>query len=262
VKLLFVGDIFGKPGKRVASQWIPRYINEAGVDFVVANGENAAGGFGLTENIAQRIFAYGINVITSGNHIWDRQEAYQLLVDDITRVLRPANYPPQVPGCGFTVLPSRSGIPVGVINLQGRIFMPPIDCPFRSVDAAIERIRSRTRIILVDFHAEATSEKVALGWYLDGKVSAVVGTHTHIMTADERILPRGTAYITDAGMTGPYDSIIGVRIEQSLQRILRQVPVRFTPAETGLKFCAVLIDIDEETGKATSIKRIVEEGDE
>ena len=246
----------------VASKVIPRIIEEHKVDLCIANGENAAGGFGLTDNIAQRIFRFGVDVITSGNHIWDRQEAYQLLEKEATRILRPANYPPMVPGRGYTVVEARSGNRVGVINLQGRIFMPPIDCPFRTADDIIDRLRLKTKVIIIDFHAEATSEKIALGWYLDGKVSAVVGTHTHVMTADEQILPKGTAFITDVGMTGPHESIIGVKVEQSLQRIIKQVPQRFTPSESGLKFSAVLIEVNHKTGGALSIERILENVEE
>jgi len=261
LKILFVGDVFGKPGKRAACEFIPRIAEERGIDLCIANGENAAGGFGLTENIAQKMFSYGIHVITSGNHIWDRPEAHKLLEEENTRILRPANYPPQVPGRGYTVVESKNGAKVGVVNLQGRIFMPPIDCPFRTADGILEHLRLKTRVIIVDFHAEATSEKMALGWYLDGRVSAVLGTHTHVMTADERILPRGTAYITDTGMTGPHDSIIGVKVEQSLPRILKQVPTRFSPAETGVMFSAVLVEINEKTGGALMIERIFEKAD-
>lgn len=260
MKILFVGDIFGQPGKLAASQWIPEYIRNRGVDLCVANGENAAGGFGLTDNIAGKLLSFGVDVITSGNHIFDRQELLAVLPGSPT-ILRPANYPRGVPGRGHTMVKARNGMKVGVINLQGRIFMPPIDSPFSVADEIIERIGSETRIIIVDFHAEATSEKMALGYHLDGKVTAVLGTHTHVMTADERILPRGTAYITDAGMTGPHDSIIGVRVEQSLHKIMTQMPVRFTPAEGGLKFNAVLVELNPSTGKALAIQRIVENVD-
>lgn len=261
MKILFVGDIFGKPGKWAASQVIPRLIEEHGIDLCIANGENAAGGFGLTENIAKRMFTFGIDVLTSGNHIWDRQETSQLLEKESKRILRPANYPPNVPGRGYTIYESKSGVNVGVVNLQGRIFMPPIDCPFRAADDIVARLKLTTRVIVIDFHAEATSEKNALGWYLDGKVSAVLGTHTHIMTADEKILPGGTAFITDVGMTGPHDSIIGVKIEQSLPRIMKQIPHRFSPAESGLKFSGVIIEVDPKTGSALSIERIFESVD-
>jgi len=262
VKILFVGDVFGKPGKRAASQFIPKIREEHGITFCIANGENAAGGFGLTDNIAKKMLAYGIDVITSGNHIWDRQEAYRLLEEESSRILRPANYPPKVPGAGYTVRETINGVKVGVVNLQGRIFMPPIDCPFRTADDILNRIRQQAKVIIVDFHAEATSEKMALGWYLDGRVSAVLGTHTHVMTADERILPKGTAYISDVGMTGPYESVIGVKVEQSLTRIMNQIPTRFTPAEKGVMFSAVIVEINERTGGALYIERIFEHSDE
>ncbi len=260
MKILFVGDIFGQPGKHVASQFIPEYIKTRGVDLCVVNGENAAGGFGLTENIAGKLISFGVDVITSGNHIFDRQELHAVLPGSPT-ILRPANYPRGVPGKGYTLVKARNGMKVGVINLQGRIFMAPIDSPFTVADEIVERISSETRIILVDIHAEATSEKMALGYYLDGRVTAVFGTHTHVMTADERILPKGTAYITDAGMTGPHDSIIGVRVEQSLHKIMTQMPVRFTPSESGLRFNAVLVELNPSTGRALAIERIVESVD-
>jgi len=255
-----VGDIFGRPGKMVASRFIPKIIEEQKIDFCIANGENAAGGFGLTGNSAKKFFSYGIDIITSGNHIWDRREV-DVLLDESDLILRPANYPPGVSGKGHTVV-NKDGKKIGVVNLIGRIFMKPVDCPFRKADEIIDHIRKETKIIIIDFHAECTSEKIALGWHMDGWVSAVVGTHTHVMTADERILPKGTAFICDVGMTGPHDSIIGVRVEQSISRIITQLPVRFSPAESGLKFSAVLIEVDDSSGKALSIKRIFENYDE
>jgi len=260
VKILFVGDIYGRPGKKVASKFIPKYIEEEGVDFCIANGENAAGGFGITSNIAQKYFSFGIDVITSGNHIWDLKETKTLLSES-DLILRPANYPKGVPGKGYTVI-TKNGYSIGVLNLIGRVFMQPVDCPFRVADEIIEILRKNTNTIIVDIHAEASSEKMALAWYLDGRVSAVLGTHTHVMTADERILPKGTAYIGDVGMTGPHDSVIGVRIDQSLARLMTHLPVRFSPAEKGLKFSAVLLEIDNSSGRALSIKRIFESDDE
>jgi metallophosphoesterase (TIGR00282 family) len=260
MKILFVGDIYGRPGKRVASEFIPKIIREEQVDFCIANGENAAGGFGLTGEIAQKFFFYGIDVITSGNHIWDRKEA-EALLSESHRILRPANYPLGVSGTGYTVV-KKNNLSIGVVNLLGRIFMQPVDCPFQVADSILDNLYGETSCIIVDFHAETTSEKMALGWYLDGRVSAVLGTHTHVMTADERILPNGTAYITDVGMTGPHDSIIGVRIEQSIARIMTQLPVRFSPAESGLKFSAVILEVDNSSGKALSIRRIFEDCDE
>jgi len=261
LKILFVGDIFGRPGRKVASEFIPKIRERENVDFCIANGENVAGGYGITENCLRKLFSYGVDVVTSGNHVWDRPDADQVL-SGYPRLLRPANYPPGVAGNGNYIVELDDGSRVGVINLQGRIFMPPIDCPFRVADRIIEQWRNETDCIIVDFHAEATSEKIALGWFLDGRVSAVLGTHTHVMTADERILPGGTAFISDVGMTGPHKSIIGVRVDQSLSRIIKQVPSRFTPATQWLTFSAVLVEIDDSTGKALSIKRIVETKDE
>lgn len=255
-----MGDIFGRPGKIVASKFIPKIIEEQNIDFCIVNGENAAGGFGLTDNSAKKFFSYGVDIITSGNHIWDRREVDTLL-DESDLILRPANYPLGVSGKGYTVV-NKGGKKIGVVNLIGRIFMKPLDCPFRSADEIINHLRNETNIIIVDFHAECTSEKIALGWHLDGWVSAVIGTHTHVMTADERILPKGTAFICDVGMTGSHDSVIGVRTEQSIERLITQLPVRFSPAESGLKFSAVLIEVDDSSGKALSIKRIFENYDE
>jgi metallophosphoesterase (TIGR00282 family) len=250
--------VFGQPGKHAASRFIPQYLQDWDIDLCIVNGENAAGGFGLTDNIAHKIFSYGAHVITSGNHIFDRQEIHQVL-DKSTTILRPANYPRSVPGRGYTIVRARNGMKVGVVNLQGRIFMQPIDSPFSVADEILERLAGETRIIIVDFHAEATSEKMALAYYLDGRVSAVLGTHTHVQTADEKILPKGTAYMTDVGMTGPHDSIIGVKIEQSLQRIMKQMPTRFSPAEGGIKFAAAIVELNDSTGKALSIERVLED---
>jgi len=260
LKILFVGDIFGRPGKMVASKFILKMIEEQNIDFCIANGENAAGGFGLTDSSAKKIFSYGVDVITTGNHIWDRREVDTLL-DESDFILRPANYPPGVPGKGFTIV-NKKGKNIGVMNLIGRIFMQPVDCPFRKADEIIDRLRKETNIIIVDFHAECTSEKIALGRHLDGWVSAVIGTHTHVMTADERILQKRTAFISDVGMTGPHDSVIGVRTEQSIARLMTQLPVRFSPAERDLKFSAVLIEVDDSSGKALSIMRIFKDYNE
>lgn len=257
MKILFVGDIFGRPGRMVASTYIQKIKHEHSVDICIANGENIAGGFGITENCLRKLLSYGVDVITTGNHVWDRQETDTLLTEN-PQLLRPANYPPGIAGNGDIVFETGRGEKVAVLNLQGRIFMPPIDCPFRVADRILDRLRDETPVIIIDFHAEATSEKMALGWYLDGRVSAVLGTHTHVMTADEKILPGGTAFITDVGMTGPHKSIIGVKIDQSLRRIIRQIPTRFTPSEEGLMFSGVLLEIDHITGKAISIERIIE----
>lgn len=239
----------------MASEHIPALLKERQVDLVIANGENAAGGFGLTDNLVRKLHSYGVDVITSGNHIWDRKEFVPQL-DRNERVLRPFNYPPGTPGHGSVVVESRSGHKVAVLCLQGRTSMPSTDCPFRLGHSEAERLRQETPIVFIDFHAEATAEKIALGWHLDGLVTAIIGTHTHVQTADERILPKGTAFLTDAGMTGPHDSVIGVRPEQAIRRFLTQVPTRFKPAEDGARFCGVLVDADPESGRATHIERL------
>ncbi len=255
LRILFVADIFAKPGRRAAAEFIPKLIQEREIHFCIANGENAAGGFGLTRNLAGKIHSYGADVITSGNHIWNRQELFPLLKSS-DRILRPFNYPPGTTGSGSALVESRNGIPVAVLNLQGRTYMPSIDCPFRSGRREAERLKQETPVVFVDFHAEATAEKIALGWHLDGIASAVVGTHTHVQTADERILPKGTAYLTDAGMTGPRDSVIGVRPEIAVERFLQSVPIRFKPADGAAVLCGVIVDVDEATGRATSIERL------
>ncbi len=253
--ILFVADVFGQAGRRAAAEQIPRFIRERAVDLVIANGENAAGGFGLTENTVDKLRSYGVDVITSGNHVWDRKEFIPYL-QRTDRVLRPLNYPVEAPGSGSTLIQARSGPWVGVINLQGRTSLPPIDCPFHAARAEVERLRARTPVVFIDFHAEATAEKVALAWYLDGCVSAVIGTHTHVQTADERVLPGGTAYLTDAGMTGAIDSVIGVRPELAIQRFLTQTPVRLQPAEGDAAFRGALVQVEPTSGRAVGIERI------
>ena len=255
MRLLFVADIYAKPGRRVAAEMIPRVIGERKVDFCIANGENVAGGFGLTDNLAQKIFSYGADVITSGNHVWNRADFMPFLRSD-RPVLRPLNYPAEAPGKGSLVLPSRGGVPVAVVNLQGRTFMSTTDCPFKAGRSEVQRLRQETPVVFVDFHAEATAEKVSMGWHLDGLASAVIGTHTHIQTADERILPNGTAYLTDAGMTGTPDSVIGTRADVAVQRFISQVPARFKPAEGPAALNGVLVDVDETSGRATAIERL------
>lgn len=257
MRILFVGDIHGKPGRRILRAVLPRLRREHEASFVIANGENAAGGSGISADVAEELFASGVDLITGGNHTWHQREAYELLDGD-PRILRPLNFPPGVPGRGVTVAVNKNGQPVAVINLQGRVFMQEIDDPFRAARAEVERVRPQTPVIIVDVHAEATSEKIALGWYLDGRVSAVVGTHTHVQTADERILPQGTAYITDVGMTGPRDGVIGMDRERILERFLTQLPVRFEVAKGQAQLNAVVIDIDETSGKARGITRIME----
>ena len=255
MKLLFVSDIVGEVGRKILKELLPEIKKEEKIDFIIVNAENSAGGFGITPRVAEEIFFLGVDVITLGNHTWDRKEVFEIIGHP--RILRPANYPPNVPGKGFNVyVPVFKGVKIGVINLMGRVFMSNLDCPFRKSDLIIEEIKAQTPIVFVDFHAEATSEKLCFGHYLDGKVSAVVGTHTHVPTADERILPGGTAYITDAGMTGPGDSIIGVKKEIILKRYLTGLPVRFEVAQEGPILEGVVIEINEETGKALSIKRI------
>ena len=247
MRILFVADIYAKPGRRVASEVIPRLINERGVDFCIVNGENAAGGFGLTDNLAKKIFSYGADVITSGNHIWNRAD-FMPFLRSAAPVLRPFNYPSEAPGKGSIILPSRSGTKVGVVNLQGRTFMSTTDCPFKAGRSEVQRLRQETPVVFVDFHAEATAEKVSMGWHLDGLASAVIGTHTHIQTADERILPRGTAYLPD--------SVIGTRADIAVQRFINQVPARFKPADGIGVLSGALVDVDEAGGRATAIERL------
>jgi len=256
LRILFIADIYGIPGRRATHKLLPSITERFDVDFVIANGENIAGGFGITKPLARKLISYGVNIITSGNHFWDRQEIHDEL-DNIEYLLRPANFPETVPGKGYTVieLPEKC-IQLGIINLQGRVFMPPIDCPFQKANSILHKIKNKTNVIFVDFHAEATSEKKAMGCFLDGRVSAVVGTHTHIQTADECILPNGTAYITDAGMTGPHDSVIGVKKEAVIEHFLKGVSVRFSTAQTGVRFEGVIVDIDTRSGEGHSIQRI------
>ena len=253
MRILFVGDIIGRPGREAASEILPKLKNEKKADFTLANGENAAGGFGLTPKLAEELFKNGIDVLTSGNHIWDRREIIDLINKE-KRILRPANYPPGSPGFGSGIFETRKKEKIGIINLEGRIFMSRIDCPFRTAEKEVEKLRKETPNIIIDIHAEATSEKVALGHFLDGKVGAVIGTHTHVQTADEMILPGGTAYITDVGMTGPRDSVIGIRKELIIQRFLTGMPNRFEVAGENICFSACLIELNE--GKAVSIERI------
>lgn len=258
MKILFVGDIVGRPGRQALKRRLDHLVDRHQVDLVVANGENSAGGFGLTAEIARELFALGIHVLTSGNHIWDKKEAFDLLERE-SRVLRPANYPPGLAGYGSGVFFVPDGTPVAVVNLEGRVFMNNLDCPFRAADRLLEGLRDRAKVILVDFHAEASSEKIAFGHYLAGRVSAVVGTHTHVQTADERILGGGTAFITDVGMTGSLDSVIGIQKEIAVEKFLKQVPMRFEVAKKHPVLCAVLLDVDADNGCARSIERIFQE---
>ncbi|KPL19928.1 MAG: metallophosphoesterase [candidate division Zixibacteria bacterium SM23_81] len=255
VNILFIADIVGKPGRRAVAEIVPHLISQYKLQLCIANGENAAGGFGITERVIRELCKSGVDVITSGNHLWDRREIFDILDQDPC-LLRPANYPPQVPGRGSSVFRALGDVPVGVLNLQGRVFMQEIDCPFRVADRELETLRKLTKVIVVDMHAEATSEKVAMGYYLDGQVSAVIGTHTHVQTADACILPGGTAYITDAGMTGPHDSIIGIKKKAILRRFLTQLPTRFETATGDIKLCGVVVGVDEDTGKAKAVHRL------
>ena len=258
MKVLFVGDVNGKPGRTCLEKYLDKSKSRGvSYDFIIANVENAAGGFGLTRDISRSVFSLGVGCQTSGNHIWDKKEIYSYFEDE-PRLLRPANYPSEAPGHGYNIYELDDGRKIGIINLQGRIFMWNIDCPFKTSDRIIPEIKEKADIIIIDFHAEATSEKQALGRYLDGRVSAVIGTHTHVQTADERILPGGTAFITDAGMTGPYDSVIGIEVEDALYRVITGVPNRFTVAKGDVRFAGFEMEIDDETGKAHSIKRIFE----
>ena len=255
MRILFIGDVVGEPGRRAIRELVPKLKSSEKLDFVIANSENIAAGSGVTPSLADELFDSGVDVLTSGDHIWKRKEVLDY-IGISNRLLRPANYPEGAPGLGATVIKSESGESVGVINLIGRVFMQSVDCPFKVAKKEVESLKRKSRIIIVDMHAEATSEKVALGWYLDGEVSAVIGTHTHIQTADEKILPGGTAFISDAGMTGPYDGVIGRKKEQILARFLSQMPTKFEMAEGDIQLHGVIVDIDSKTGKANSIKRI------
>jgi metallophosphoesterase (TIGR00282 family) len=255
MRVLFVGDIVGKPGREILRKGLRPLVEREGIDLVIANAENAAAGFGVTKDIGDTILEAGVDVMTSGNHIWAKKEVVPYITAE-PRLLRPANYPAGVPGRGSYVARTGDGRDIGVINVMGRVFMANIDDPFTVVLREIEAMRGRTRVIIVDFHAEATSEKVAMGWHLDGKVTLVVGTHTHVQTADERILPNGTAYLTDAGMTGPHDSIIGMEREPSLARFLNGMPARYEPATGNPRLNGVIVEADVTTGRAVGITRV------
>ena len=255
MKLLFIGDVVGKPGRKVLGDRLKVLQRQCGADFTIVNAENAAGGRGITPAIADEVFALGVDVITSGNHIW-AQASIHAHIDREPRLLRPDNYPIGAPGSGVFVGKTRAGQPVAVVNLQGRIFMQDIDCPFQAIDKALVEIGDRSKVVFLDFHAEATSEKQCMGWYCDGRVTAVVGTHTHVPTADARLLPGATAYCSDVGMTGPYDSVIGTRADLALERILTARPVRFQVASGNLRIAAVVVEADPETGRALSIRQL------
>lgn len=255
MKILLIGDIVGSPGRAAVKSLVASLKNEHELDFVIANAENAAGGSGITLRVADELFGSGVDVLTSGDHIWKKRDIFEF-IDTEKRILRPANFPEGTPGAGWAIFKKKNGVNIGVINVAGRVFMQPLDCPFRAARQGVEQLKNEADVIIVDIHAEATSEKVAMGWYLDGKVSAVVGTHTHVQTADERILPQGTAYITDVGMTGPCDSVIGRRIEDVLTRFITLIPTRFEVAQENIQLQGVILDIDEHNGRARSILRI------
>jgi metallophosphoesterase (TIGR00282 family) len=260
MNILFVGDIFASPGRRILADHLRDITETHQIDLAIANVENAAGGFGVTPSIADELFALGLDVLTSGNHIWDKREVYDYLCQQ-PRLLRPANYADGVPGHGMVVVKARNEAPCAVINLQGRTYMPATECPFRKMDELLASLDPEVKVRFVDFHAELTSEKMAMGWYLNGRVSAVVGTHTHIPTADTRILSGGTAYQTDVGMTGPYESIIGVDVDIILKRFLTSLPVRMEPAKGGAELHSVLLQVDDASGKAVSFRRHTVRGD-
>ena len=255
VRILFIGDIVGRPGRDLLKRGLTAVVNHHSIDVVIANAENSAAGFGITREIGDQLLEWGVDVMTSGNHIWDKREALDYIGTE-PRLLRPANYPAGAPGNGSYLTRTRHGETIGVINIMGRVFMLNIDDPFVVVLREIDAMRERTRTIFVDFHAEATSEKIAMGWHLDGRVSAVVGTHTHVQTADERILPKGTAYLTDVGMTGPHDSIIGVDIEAALSRFRTAMPAKFETATGNPRLHAVIVETDSQTGRAVDIERL------
>jgi len=260
LRLLFIGDVVGKPGRRVLADRLRGLQRRYEIDFTVVNAENSAGGRGITPEIAEEIYRLGVDVITSGNHIW-AQQSITAYIDGEPRLLRPDNYPGPAAGSGLFVGKSRSGVAVAVMNLQGRVFMPPIDCPFQAVDRLLDTIGDRARVSLLDLHAEATSEKLSMGWYCDGRISAILGTHTHVPTADARLLPGGTAYCTDVGMTGPYDSVIGTRPDLAIERVQTARPVRFQVASGNLRVAGAMVEVDPDTGRATAIETFIDPPD-
>ena len=259
MNILFIGDIFAAPGRRIVADHLQDICETNQIDLAIANAENSAGGFGITPSVAEELFSLGLDVLTSGNHVWDKREVYDYFGRQ-PRLLRPANYP-EGPGSGAVTVRARNGVDCAVFNLQGRTYMPITDCPFRKADQLLAALDPGIQVKFVDFHAEVTSEKMAMGWYLDGRVSAVVGTHTHIPTADTRILPGGTAYQTDCGMTGPYHSVIGAETNLVMQRFLTGLPVRLEAAKHGPELHAVIVDVDEATGKARAVRRHAINGD-
>lgn len=255
MNVLFIGDVVGNPGRRAIKELLPELKREYSIDFCIANGENAAGGSGITYVVAQELYKSGIDAITMGNHVWSKKEIFSFIESD-TKIIRPANYPEGLPGKGSAVISNNNG-KIGIINLMGRIYMEPVECPFRTADKEVEILKNSVRIIIVDMHAEATSEKTALAWYLDGKVSGVIGTHTHVQTADERILPFGTGFITDVGMTGPYEGIIGVKRNTVIEKFITFMPARFELEKGKIQLNAVVLEIDDSTGKTIEMHRIM-----
>lgn len=256
MKVLLIGDITGSPGRNILKENLKQLQKAESIDFTIANAENAAGGSGITPAIAEELFSYNIDVLTSGDHIWKKKDIIGFIASD-RKALRPANYPDDNPGYGFGVYEARNGQRIAVINLIGRVFMQQaVNCPFRKAQECLKELTGKTKAVFVDIHAEATSEKIALGWYLDGKVSCVYGTHTHVQTADEKVLPKGSAYITDIGMTGPFDSVIGRKKEQIIERFLTQMPARFEMADSDVRINGAIVDVDTDTGRALSIKRV------
>ncbi|NLD50694.1 MAG: TIGR00282 family metallophosphoesterase [Clostridiaceae bacterium] len=254
MNVLFIGDIVGNPGRKAAKEMIQKLKKEMNIDFCIANGENSAGGSGITYVVAQELYKCGIHAITLGNHTWSKREITNF-IDSDTRIVRPANYPAELPGKGSAIINGEKA-KIGVVNLLGRVYMDSVDCPFKAAEREIEHLKSFVKVVLVDMHAEATSEKSAMAWHLDGRVSCVLGTHTHVQTADERILPCGTAYISDVGMTGPYDGIIGVNRDIVIEKFITHMPLKFEIAHGPVQFNAVYLEIDEKTGKTLSIQRI------
>jgi metallophosphoesterase (TIGR00282 family) len=262
MNLLFIGDIVGRPGREIVRRGLGAIVSAHAIDLVIANGENAAAGFGITREIGDALFGYGIHVMTSGNHIWDKKEALDYIVRE-TRLLRPANYPAGAPGTGAALFRSTSGVAVGVVNVMGRVYLANIDDPFTTASREIARLKAEgAQVIFVDVHAEVTSEKIAMGWYLDGLATAVVGTHTHVQTADERVLPKGTAYLTDVGMTGPHDGVIGVEKGAVIAKFLQALPTRFETASGDPRLHAVVVTADPATGRATAIRRLSLDADD
>jgi len=257
MKVLFLGDIFGNPGREHATKELPWIVKNNEIDIVVTNGENAAGGIGITPAISDMLLNSGIDVLTSGNHIYKKREIYDYISNE-PRLIKPANFPPETPGNGYYIFSNEKtgGIKIAVVNMCGRVFVENLDCPFRKMDEILEKISGITRLIIVDFHAEVTSEKVAMGWYLDGRVSAVIGTHTHIQTADERVLPGGTAFISDVGMVGSRDSVIGVRKDIIIEKFIKTMPQKFVVADGDVWINGAIIEINEKTGHAISISRL------